>query len=146
MIGRDILINRELTEDQIRAAAAAALEVSPGVIYIFDGDAGPPTNDEDGTIVTIMHVATSGDFVMLLSTDPRTPETAAKAQPMDPVAIAQRFCEIATVDVIIDDGSIDPFSWLLLRPGAPATIVRFDADQLDAHRYVLARQPATAAD
>src|SRR6187551_739044 len=45
MIGRDILINRELTEDQIRAAAAAALEVSPGVIYIFDGDAGPPTND-----------------------------------------------------------------------------------------------------
>lgn len=146
MIRREILINRELSEDEIRAAASTALDVSPEVIYIFDGEAGPPTNDDDGTTITIMHVATEGDFVMLLSTDPRTSDTAAWAESLDPVAIAQRFCEIANVDVIIDDGSISPYSWLLLRPGAPATNVYFDDDELDADHYVLARQPATAAD
>lgn len=143
MIGHDILVNRRLSEDEIRDAIATTLGVSPEAIFVFDGDAGPPHDDADGTSITVMHVATDGDFVMLLNVDARTPERATWAESLDPVLTIQRFCDYLGVEAIVDDGTADPYAGLYLRPGHLPQLVEFDVDELDADRYVLVRQPAS---
>jgi hypothetical protein len=63
----------------------------------------------------------------------------------DDCVLIGRFCEIAHCSALVDDGSANPYSWLLIRATGTIQPVLLDSERLDQDEYVvIADIPADA--
>ncbi len=146
MIWQDVLINRSLTEQELASGLATIFAVDPASISVVDEIVA--LTDDDLAPIQILGERSpmAGEFSLLLTVILRTPSLQVFAEERGDLPLLQSLCDVWNVDALVDDGTVNPYRWLLLRPRQEPQVVKIDADQLAEHdAYVLVRQPVASA-
>ncbi len=147
MIWRDILIDRRPSDDELQHALARVFSISTDAIVLFGDYSELLTPEPPGTRLLCERLPVEGEFRMKLGIMPVHPDQESFAQGHDDTDLLSDLCRTLSVRGLIDDGTDNPYAFLMI--GADGTIVRtdLDAERLDNdQQYVLTPQVAEVGD
>ncbi len=147
MIWRDILIDRRPADSELRHALAQVFKIAPAGVALFGDYSELLAPESPGTRLLCERLLVAGEFRMKLGIMPVHPEQEAFVRECDDLALLFELCQILAVRGLIDDGSTNPYAFLLLDPSGAVSYTALDAEQLDLNdRYVLLPQTADVGD
>ena len=147
MLWTELELDREISDDRLRDAWAAAFAVPPDAVAIVDDITTARPSTDPGVRVVLERYGLPGDFplhvmVILHGED----LDAAVAGQEKTLALVKRLCAALDCRVLISDEGPDPYVRLRVTPTGQVDIVEVDADQLDDNgAFVLAKVPTAAA-
>lgn len=147
MIWRDILIDRQPSDSELVHALAHLFQISTDEILLF-GDYSQLLLDEPaGTRLLCERLPVEGEFRMKLGIMPVHPDQEAFVRTHDDVELVTSLCRILAVRGLIDDGSDNPYAFLLIDPNRAVSRTDLDAERLDSDgQYVLMPQVVEVGD
>jgi hypothetical protein len=147
MIWRDILIDRRPSDRELRSALARGFQITPDEVLLF-GDYDELLSPEPpGIRLLCERLPVDGQFRMKLGVMPVHPDQEAFVRIHDDIQLVSAICGALGVRGLIDDGSDNPYAFLLVHPDGVVARTDLDAEQLDADgQYVLMPQVAEVGD
>jgi hypothetical protein len=134
MIGRDILIERLPEDRELRRALAHVLQVDPDEVAMFVDYAELLQPMPDRIRVICECILVNGEFRIM----PVHPDQEALVRANDDLALLSALCTKLATRGLIDDGSDNPYAFLLLDRDGSASRATVDADRLDIdNQYVV---------
>ncbi|HEX8597162.1 MAG TPA: hypothetical protein VF952_01435 [Chloroflexia bacterium] len=133
MILDDVLVDRNLSDDEVMTALSEVLLVTASNVLVLD-DIMERKADEHVKVLCV-RTRVKGDFPIMLSIYLRDPAL----EHVDREVVLSKFCSILGCTCLISDDSSNPYSGLLIVGSEPPRPVFLDADRLDAdeEEYVL---------
>lgn len=145
MIWQDIAIDRRVSHDDVTQALASVFGVPAASIYVVAERQFVDASQEvieQAAVVCIVQEG-QGEFPEQLEIIINSPRLKHLISDCGDLPLMQALVDALAVAAIVDDGSANPYRWLLLQPGQPAVPALLDADALDDHNaFVLARDAA----
>jgi hypothetical protein len=133
LLGGDILAERKLTDDELRAALSSLLSVSPdGIILFVDWEELPERPDPAKVYCRHWHLQ-AGEFHTVIDLQ----GSFLRALPRDSTASA--LARLLGCRVLVDDGSDSPISFLVFGGEGAAEPIGIDPEALDRDEVVLLR-------
>lgn len=125
MIWNDIIIDRNLSNDEVVAAISQVFSVSSADVLVVDDIAEAEVSEHIRLLCERMPV--QGDFSMKLSIYVRD----SKLEQLDPKSTVRQFCGVLHCKCLISDSSVNPFSMLLVQESEDIQPVALDPERLD---------------
>jgi hypothetical protein len=133
--GIDLFVARSATQDEILAALASALGLTPAEIIGPDEDALEKLDVLECPLYATIRRAESGDFGFKVDLDGRMKR--------DYEALARRFADALGHDVVMpDERAPDPVSSIRLRHGSPDAHGWLDEMEPDGFRFLMPSAPS----
>ena len=147
MIWRDILIDRRPRDGELLDALARVFQISQDTIVLFGDYSELLTPEPPGTRLLCERLPVDGEFRMKLGIMPVHPDQEVFAQSHDDTVLLSALCRTLSVRGLIDDGSDNPYAFLLIDTDGTIARTELDAVRLDNdHQYVLTPQVAEVGD
>ena len=145
MIWRDILIDRRPNDAELRQSLAQVFQIDPTKVGLF-GDYRELLQPMPDTIRLLCErLPVSGEFIMKLGVMPVHPVQEAFTRGSNDLTLLSALCRILATRGLIDDGSHNPYAFLLLGPDGSVSNAALDAQRLDMDdEYVLSLDGAFA--
>lgn len=145
MIWQDILITRDVPEQEIAAALASVFNFPQHQVLVV-ADLGTYAGElTDDIGIRCERRPVGGDFVLSLSIYLRDADFEQFVAAHDDVDLVGRMCRMWDCAALVSDDSIDPYSWLLVRGPDDIQPVQIDSEILDDDdAWVLASVPEPA--
>jgi hypothetical protein len=132
MSWHDLLIDRNLSKDEVLAAMSQVFSVSPTDVLVVDDIAEAEVSEHIRLLCERMPV--QGDFSMKLSIYVRDSEL----EQLDPKLIIRQFCCILHCQCLISDSSVNPYLMLLVQESGDIQPVSLNPDRLDENEeYII---------
>jgi hypothetical protein len=131
MIWRDILIETLPDDRELRRALAHVLQVEPDEVALFTDYVELLQPMPDTIRVICERILVNGEIHMKLGIMPVHPDQEARVRASDDLALRSALCTTLATRGLIDDGSDNPYAFLLLDRGGSASRATVDADRLD---------------
>lgn len=132
MSWHDLLINRNLSNDEVVAAISQVFSVSPADVLVVDDIAEAEVRKHIRLLCERMPV--QGDFSMKLSIYVRD----SKLEQLEPKSTVRQFCGVLYCKCLISDSSVNPFSMLLVQESEDIQPVALDPERLDENEeYII---------
>jgi hypothetical protein len=128
----DVLLDRGVGKDEVRSGLCSLFGLEARQVAVVEADdelTGQVTPD----LVFCRIYRLGGDFPTLLSLS----EGLSACLPR--VATASRLCRLLGCCCLVDDGSVNPYTFLLVDEGGQARQVAVDVDRWDSNEYVIDR-------
>jgi hypothetical protein len=147
MIWRDMLIDRRPSDSELLHALAHVFQISTDTVVLF-GDYGELLAPEPaGTRLLCERLPIEGEFRMKLGIMPVHPDQEAFARIHDDIDLLSALCRTLAVRGLIDDGSENPYAFLLIDSTGAVSRTDLDAERLDNDQlYVLMPQAVEVGD
>lgn len=128
----DILVDRNLSNDEVVATMSELFSVSPADILIVDDIYETKVSAHIRILCERMTV--SGEFLIKLDFYLRDP----KLKKLEPEPIIKQFCSMLHCKCLISDSSVNPYSMLLVRKSGDVQPVGLDPIRLDENEeYII---------
>jgi len=131
MLWEEVLVDRELTDDEVMTTMVALFAVSPDAVLVVDDITA--ANVSEKLSVVCERTPIRGDFSLRLSIYLHDPAL----EQLDRIAIVGQFCDLLHCKCLISDDSVNPYAMLLVEGSARQQPVFLDPERLDAEEYVL---------
>jgi hypothetical protein len=130
MSGFDLILEKVPTKQQLKSVLSKTFEINDFFIFISEDIADFPKK-EDNKLWCVMYKI-EGQFLCLckLFFDKNFLKNK-------PIVIAKKICNILNTHCLVDDNSIDPYSWIMLSPNGNERIVILDPDKLEEDIYII---------
>lgn len=147
MIWRDILIDRLPADNELQNALASVFQISPAEVVLF-GDYNELLAPEPaGTRLLCERLPVAGEFRMKLGIMPTHPDQEAFVLIHDDIGLLTALCRVLAVRGLVDDGSVNPYAFLLIDTDGALSRTVLDAERIDHdEQYVLLPQVAEVGD
>jgi len=143
MIWRDILIDKRPSDAELLHALAQVFQISTDTIELFGNYDELLAPEPPGTRLLCERLPVVGEFRMKLGIIPVHPDQERFAQTHDDVELVTALCATLDVRGLIDDGSDNPYAFLLVRPDGTVLRTDLNAERLDGDgQYFLIPQVA----
>lgn len=132
---QDLLINKPVSVSEIINGLSDIFNVSVSdilVVHEIPSKPLPPNIKVLGELSTI-----TGDFEIMLSIYLRTEELLKKSSEVS--TLVEQFCEKLNCYCLIDDNSVNPCSWLMIKGHQRFERVYLDPEKMDNERYIIVR-------
>jgi len=130
----DVLVDRPLTATEVRSALCALLTLRPDDVLIFEDSAQRSGHPSTGhRVLCAMTALGVGDFRTLLS-----PWGDVLLKTLPRVPLVARWCRILRCRCLVDDGAVNPYTFLLVDGEGSPRDVALDPLRVDANEYVIA--------
>jgi hypothetical protein len=127
---RDVLLDRQVSKDVIHSGLCRLFSLRPEQVTVLEG--GEREGDRDNAELVLCEVyRLGGDFPTLLSL------WEGLSAPLPPIPTAARLCQLLGCRCLVDDGTVDPFTFLLVEQGGQARPVGVDTERCDRDEYVI---------
>ena len=147
MIWRDILIDRRPSDDELLHALARLFQISPDSIVVFGDYSELLKPERPGTRLLCERLLVDGEFRMKLGIMPVHPDQESFVRNHDDTTLLSDLCRTLSVRGLIDDGSDNPYAFLLIDTDGTIARTGLDAERLDNdQQYVLMPQVAEVGD
>ena len=133
------IIDRELTEEEIREGFSPVLGVGPEDIVFVDDILAISGNVPDEVPVIIEISKTKGEFVQCLDVVLR----GNRLWERDEADGMQAFCKKTNCSCLISDDTLSSYRWVLIEPTGRIRAVTLDADALDDRDEYIIDQDAS---
>lgn len=136
---QDNLLDQPVTDDALVHAFATAFLVPSEAVLVITDITDPLVAVADQHLILIERRPIRGDFALQISVFLRDPEVERRGGewPED-IKMVARLADLLACDIIMSDDSLDPSSWLLVRPTGRVDAVTLDLDDEEDDEYRLA--------
>lgn len=132
-LGGDILAERRLTSDELVAALSSLLSIPPEKIVTYnDWEELPEDTDQTNLYCRFWHPQ-GGEFHTVID----LPCSLLQNLPRDPTA--SRFAELLGCRILVDDGSVNPFAYILHHPNGEFELVHLAVESAYRDEIVINR-------
>ncbi len=132
MIWNDLLVDRNLSKDEIEATISQVFSVSPTDVLVVDDIA--ETEVSEHIRVLCECLPARGDFLMKLFIYVRD----SKLAQLNPELIIKQFCCILHCKCLISDDSVNPFTMLLVQESKDIQPVALAPEKLEENEeYIM---------
>ena len=132
MMWNDLLIDRDISKDEVVTAISQVFSVSPANVLVVDDIAEAEVSEHIRLLCERMPV--QGGFSMKLSIYIRD----SKLEQLDPKSTIRQFCGVLHCKCLISDSSVNPFSMLLVQESEDIQPVALDPERLDENEeYII---------
>jgi hypothetical protein len=128
----DVLLDREVGKDEVLSGLCSLFGLEPGQAIAVEADEEPGEQGTPELVFCCVH-RLGGDFPILLSLS----EGLSAALPR--IAVASSLCRLLGCRCLVDDGSVNPYTFLLVDQGGQARQVAVDVVRWDSNEYVIDR-------
>jgi hypothetical protein len=133
-LGGDILADRRLTREELRAALSSLLAASLAKVIVYeDWQELPKEHDGTGVYCRCWHPE-AGEFRTVID----LPDNLLAGLPRYPTA--SQLAALLGCRLLVDDGSINPFTFLLFDDKGDFQRVSIDVDASDRNEFVIAKR------
>jgi hypothetical protein len=127
----DVLLDRKVDAAEVRSALCALLSFGSGEVAVVESQEQVATLDGEVPLLCMLFRLGDGDFPTLLSIN-------GYLLPDQPrIRTVARLCRLLGCRCLIDDGSISPFTFLLVDGGGGSWKVGVDPDRTNRDEYVI---------
>jgi hypothetical protein len=139
MLWEEIEVSRAPHDDALLCALSSVFGVSPGAVAIVESLEDAAAVDDPSITILVERWRQGGEFplhvrVYLRGPDPRAAVSDQEAS----LGYVKRLSHELDSTCLIADGSVNPYSMLLVRPTGDVTTVLLDSDALERDEYVIA--------
>lgn len=132
MLWNDILIDRNINNDQVVAALSLVFSVSSVDILLVDDIAEAEVSNHIRLLCE--RIPVQGDFLMKLSIYIRD----SMLEQFEPQSTIKQFCGVLHCKCLISDSSINPFSMLLIQELQDIQLIALDPERLgENEQYII---------
>ena len=131
MIWNDLLVDRNLSKDEIGATISQVFSVSPTDVLVVDDIA--ETEVSEHTRVLCECLPAQGDFSIKLFIYVRDSQLAQ----LNPKLIIKQFCCILHCKCLISDDSVNPFTMLLVQESEDIQLVALEPERERNEEYIM---------
>jgi len=122
-LGGDILAERRLTREELIAALSSLLSLSPKKIVTYnDWQELPEKPDQTNLYCRFWHPQ-GGEFHTVID----LPDSLLHGLPRNPTA--SRFAKLLGCRLLVDDGSVNPYAYILYDPSGAVEFVHIDSGE-----------------
>lgn len=122
-LGGDILAERRLTREELTAALSSLLSLPPEKIVTYnDWQELPEKPDQTNLYCRFWHPQ-GGEFHTVID----LPDSLLHGLPRNPTA--SRFAELLGCRLLVDDGSVNPYAYILYDPSGAVEFVHIDSGE-----------------
>jgi hypothetical protein len=129
----DVLIDVEVEQDEVRSALCALLSLSAEAVAIVASYEDLAAQAPEPTAACLVARLSAGDFPTLLSL------FEGITAHMPRITTAARLCQLLRCRCLVDDGSNNPYTFVLVDAAGKCRHVSVDVDRWDRHEYVIDR-------
>ena len=130
-LGGDILADKTLSQEEVRRALSQWLSLSPDSILTYKDWGEIPDQPHEGRVLCQIRSLPGGDFRTVMG----LPDSILHGLPR--IAAATALCKLLGCRLLIDNGSINPYSWLLVSPGDNVKQVYLEPEAFDRDECVI---------
>jgi hypothetical protein len=130
MNGFDLILEKTPTTNELKKVLSETFEMKADFIYISEDIADFPTNKDNKLWCIIYGIGGQFSSLCKLFFNEDT-ETNT------PIFIAKKICNQLNMHCLIDDNTIDPYSWIMLSPKETAKLVALDTNELEEDIYII---------
>jgi hypothetical protein len=132
---QDLLINKPLSVSEIIIGLSDIFNVNNSDILVVDEI---PSEPLPSNIKVLGELSTiTGDFEIMLSIYLRTEELFKQSSEVS--KLVERFCEKLNCCCLIDDNSVNPSSWLMIKGHRRFERVYLDPENMDNERDIIVK-------
>ena len=147
MIWRDLLIDRRPRDNELQHTLAQVFQISPAEVSLFGDYSELLAPEPAGLRLLCERLPVDGEFRMKLGIMPIHPDQEAFVRVHDDVDLLTTLCQVLAVRGLVDDGSVNPYAFLLIDADGVISHTVLDSEQLDLYeQYVLLPQVAEVGD
>jgi hypothetical protein len=128
----DVLLDREVGKEAARLALCSLFSLRPEETAIVESSEELATRTRDALCLCLLVRLAGGDFPTLLRVDANLPSGLPR------IPTAARLCRLLGCRCLVSDGSVNPFTFLLVDAGGECRRVAVDVDRMDRDEYVIA--------
>jgi hypothetical protein len=129
----DVLLDREAGTAEVRSAFCSLLSLRPEQVAVLESFEEVSKLEGDAKILCLVVRLTGGDFPTLLSVN------ADLLADVPRIQTAVRLCQLLRCRCLVDDGSVNPFAFLLVDGTGESRRVGVDPGRGDRDEYVIQR-------
>jgi hypothetical protein len=129
----DVLIDVEVEQDEVRSALCALLSLPAETVAVVESYEDLAAHAPEATVACLVARLFKGDFPTLLSL------FAEIKADIPRIVTAARLCRLLRCRCLVDDGSNNPYTFLLVDAAGSCRWVSVDVDRWDRHEYVIDR-------
>jgi hypothetical protein len=129
----DLLIDREVGTDEVRSAIYSLLCLRPEQAAVMEDYEEVAASGGDLRLLCLVVRLGGGDFPTLLSAN------AGMLAELPRIRTAAGLCRLLRCRCLVDDGSVNPFTFLLVDGSGRPRYVGVDVDRWDRGEYVIGR-------
>lgn len=130
-LGGDILAERLVSGEELRAALSTLLSVSPETIIVYEDWQELPQEPDLTKVYCRRWHPQGGEFRTVID----LPDSLLKSLPRD--STATDLAKLLACRLLVDDGSVNPFTFLLYDGEGGCQHVAVDVDASDKNEFVL---------
>lgn len=130
MAGFDLILETYPDKTDLRQLLSKAFGIIEKSIFISEDIADYPTQDDNALWCVIYQI--TGEFKALCCF-----YIAEHNLKNNPICIANRIANHSNSKCLVDDGTIDPFSWNMISPDGYQQIIMLDPEQLNHDCYII---------
>jgi len=129
----DVLLDGEIEPEQVRSALCSLLSLPAGEVAVVENYEDLAAHAPEAKVACLVSRLSGGDFPTLLSV------FEGVTADMPRIATAARFCRLLRCRCLVDDGSNNPYTFLLVDPAERCRRVGVDVGRWDRDEYVIDR-------
>ncbi len=138
MLWEELLLDRRVPDRILARALADALGIPETSMRVVEDVADAPATADGATLLLVDRTGLTGDFPLQLSLYVRDADLARRIEPPAArLASVVRLCQLLDCTALLPDDSLNPFSWLRVRPSGAVDAVTLDPDRLDRDEFVV---------
>lgn len=130
MNGFDLILEKTPKKQDLKEVLSKIFEIKVTFIYISQDIANFPTNEDNKLWCVIYEIEGQFSSLCKLFFNEDTEKNT-------PIFIAKKISNQLNMYCLIDDNTIDPYSWIMLSPNGAERIVTLDPDELEEDIYVI---------
>jgi hypothetical protein len=134
----DVLLDRKARKDQVHAALCTLLALPPAKVGVVRSYEELVARHEPVLVLCRVIRLGGGEFPTLLSA------TGGVLIDLPRIGTATRLCRLLRCRCLLDDGSVNPYTFLQVDASGACLPVAVDADRWGRNEYVVARSGPTS--
>ncbi|MBK5074154.1 hypothetical protein I2492_14165 [Budviciaceae bacterium CWB-B4] len=132
MSGFDLILEKNPTKSQLKSALSKSFDIKEENIYLSEDIEDFPSSDDNE--LWCVTYEKEGDFLLLCNFF-----IGEESQKNPPNIITKKICHMLDSKALIDDGRINPYTWLMVLPDGSEKLIKLDPDEMNNERYFIVK-------